>query len=248
MTGIEWTDETWNPVTGCTKVSQGCKFCYAETMHKRLMKMCPTKYDTPFSVVRCHESELSKPLKWAKPTMWFVNSMSDLFHKDVPISFIGKVFDVMNRCPWHIFQILTKRPHRELSLTPNMYVNDLCFNFSENIWLGTSIEDRNVLPDRLHALKLSDAKVKFLSLEPILEDLGELNLSGIDWVIVGGESGRTPRPIKAEWVRNIRDQCLDQNVPFFFKQWGGVNKKKAGRELDGREWLEMPKNYKLNHA
>jgi len=243
MTGIEWTDETWNPVTGCTKVSQGCKFCYAETMHKRLMKMCPQKYGTPFGVVRCHESELDKPFKWTKPTMCFVNSMSDLFHKDIPIDFICKVFVVMNQCnPKHIFQVLTKRPETLFRNYSVGYIENLnaVLNWTQNIWLGVSIENRDVM-ERLELLKATSAKVRFLSLEPLLEDLGELNLSGIDWVIVGGESGRTPRPIKAEWVGNIRDQCIAQSVPFFFKQWGGTNKKKAGRELDGREWLEMPK-------
>ena len=232
LSEIEWTDVTWNPVTGCTKISHGCKHCYAERMAKRLREMGVKKYRGGFSVA-VHESTLGDPLKWKQPRLVFVNSMSDLFHQSVPATFIDRVFDVMIHAPQHVFQVLTKRPNRVLQMNER-----LCW--SPNIWLGTSIESQRWL-SRLEQLKESSARVKFLSLEPLLGPLPDLKLGGIDWVIVGGESGPGARPMEADWVRNIRDQCIRDDVPFFFKQWGGVFKKKTGRTLDDREWNQMPR-------
>lgn len=228
LSKIEWTETTWNPVTGCTKISHGCKHCYAERMTKRLQSMGMPKYRRGFDVA-IHESALQDPLKWKKPSLVFVNSMSDLFHEDVPAEFVQSVFDVMNRAQMHTFQVLTKRPGRVSAI-------DARLDWSANIWLGTSIESARWL-DRLDALKSTRAATKFLSLEP----LPGLDLSGIDWVIVGGESGPGARPIDADWVREIRDNCIDSGVPFFFKQWGGVFKKRTGRILDGRTWDQMPR-------
>jgi len=225
---IEWTDTTWNPVTGCDKISPGCKHCYAETMAHRLKAMGVKNYRDGFKVT-LHPHMLDKPHTWKKPRMVFVNSMSDLFHRDVPFDFIEKVFQVMEETPRHIYQVLTKRP----DMMP------WSFNWTDNIWLGVSVED----PDykfRIDILRECPAKHKFLSLEPLLEPLGKLDLSDIEWVIVGGESGPGARPMKSWWVTDIRDQCLAQGVPFFFKQWGGVQKKKNGRLLDGRIWDGMP--------
>ena len=229
---IEWTDAVWNPVTGCTKVSQGCKNCYAERMSRRLQAMGSPKYDRGFEVVT-HDSALGAPLTWLTPKFVFVNSMSDLFHKFVPASFIEEVFAVMNAADQHTFQVLTKRPGRARALSKR-------FRWTPNIWLGTSIESERYVGARLQSLKESPAMTKFLSLEPLLGPLPDLDLDGIDWVIVGGESGPRSRPIKAEWIRDIRDQCLASETPFFFKQWGGVFKKKHGRELDGRTWDQLP--------
>ena len=228
---IEWTETTWNPVTGCTKISQGCKFCYAERMAKRLQRMGVDKYKDGFSV-RLHPEVLEVPLHWKGAKMIFVNSMSDLFHESVPLSFIKSVFEVMNKSPRHSYQILTKRPERVLEC-------DHAVKWTKNIWLGTSIESSDVMY-RLESLVKTSARVKFLSLEPLLGPLNNLNLDDIDWVIVGGESGPGARPMKTEWVRDIRDMCLLKDVPFFFKQWGGVFKKKTGRTLDGATWSEMP--------
>jgi len=229
---IEWCDATWNPVTGCTKVSQGCKHCYAEVMTKRLVAMGQEKYQHGFNQVVTHPSTLDHPRKWRKPQIIFVNSMSDLFHKDVPTEFIHNVFEVMNDCPRHTFLILTKRPERVVQLSEEL-------NWAKNIWMGTSVEDNTVV-HRIDELLLIDAHIRFLSIEPLLEPILNLSLQGIHWVILGGESGKKVRPMPVEWVREIRDLCIDEDVPFFFKQWGGVNKKKAGRLLDGREWLERP--------
>ena len=231
LSKIEWTETTWNPVTGCTKISYGCKHCYAERMSKRLQAMGMEKYRRGFEVV-VHESVLQEPLKWKNPSLVFVNSMSDLFHKAVPIDFVQSVFEVMNQASQHTFQVLTKRPGRVKQI-------DARLDWAPNIWLGTSIESERWL-DRLDRLKATGASTKFLSLEPLLRPLPDLDLSGIDWVIVGGESGPGARPMDAEWVREIRDNCVDSNVPFFFKQWGGVFKKRTGRTLDGRTWDEMP--------
>ena len=231
LSKIEWTETTWNPVTGCTKISYGCKHCYAERMSKRLQAMGMEKYRRGFEVV-VHESVLQEPLKWKSPSLVFVNSMSDLFHKAVPIDFVQSVFEVMNQASQHTFQVLTKRPGRVKQI-------DARLDWAPNIWLGTSIESERWL-DRLDRLKATGASTKFLSLEPLLRPLPDLDLSGIDWVIVGGESGPGARPMDAEWVREIRDNCVDSNVPFFFKQWGGVFKKRTGRTLDGRTWDEMP--------
>ena len=231
LSKIEWTETTWNPVTGCTKISYGCKHCYAERMSKRLQAMGMEKYRRGFEVV-VHESVLQEPLKWKSPSLVFVNSMSDLFHKAVPIDFVQSVFEVMNQASQHTFQVLTKRPGRVKQI-------DARLDWAPNIWLGTSIESEKWL-HRLERLKSTGARTKFLSLEPLLGPLPDLDLAGIDWVIVGGESGPGARPMDAEWVREIRDNCVDSEVPFFFKQWGGVFKKRTGRILDGRTWDEMP--------
>ena len=228
---IEWTEVTWNPVTGCTKVSHGCKNCYAERMSRRLHAMGVNKYRNAFSVT-IHESVLEDPIKWSKPRLVFVNSMSDLFHESVPDWFIEAVFDVMNQASQHTFQVLTKRPARV-----NQMNGKICW--SPNIWFGVSIESERWM-ERLGLLKELSAHTKFLSLEPLLGPLPSLELQGVDWVIVGGESGPRARPIKVEWVREIRDNCIENNVPFFFKQWGGVFKKRTGRLLDNRTWDEMP--------
>jgi protein gp37 len=229
---IEWTSHTWNPVSGCTKVSAGCKFCYAEVMSRRLQAMGLEKYKDNFEV-RMHPAELLLPYTWKSPKIVFVNSMSDLFHEKVTTDFILEVFKVMNANPKHTFQVLTKRAARIIEL------NELV-TWSKNIWLGVSIEDEKVL-DRVAFLQNSAAAVKFLSCEPLLSPLPNLNLDNIDWVIVGGESGRSGiRVMKEEWVLDIKQKCEDKNVAFFFKQWGGTNKKKAGRELQGKFYDEMP--------
>ena len=231
LSKIEWTETTWNPVTGCTKISQGCKHCYAERMSKRLQAMGMEKYRRGFEVA-IHESTLQDPLKWKKPSIVFVNSMSDLFHKAVPSEYIQAVFEVMNKAPQHTFQVLTKRPARVNQL-------GLMLDWTPNIWLGTSIESERWLR-RIDLLKATGAHTKFLSLEPLLGPLPDLEMSGIDWVIVGGESGPGARPLNPVWVRHIRDNCVESGTPFFFKQWGGIFKKRTGRILDGRTWDEMP--------
>lgn len=231
QSSIEWTGSTWNPVTGCTKLSAGCQNCYAERMAKRLQAMGQSNYARGFTVV-CHEQVLDLPLRWKQPRIIFVNSMSDLFHDAVPLDFIQKVFKVMERANHHVFQVLTKRAERLAQLSSVL-------NWPENVWMGVTVEQSDY-KSRIDYLRLTDAAVKFLSIEPLLDDLGELDLFGIDWVIVGGESGPGARPMQAHWVRAIRDQCLHRQVPFFFKQWGGFHKKKAGRTLDGRTWDQMP--------
>lgn len=228
---IEWTESTWNPVTGCTKISTGCKNCYAERMAKRLHAMGQKNYRNGFRLT-CHPESLDLPLRWKKPQIIFVNSMSDLFHEDVPLCFIQDVFNTMRQANHHLFQILTKRAQRLAELSP-------IIDWPENVWMGVTVECSDY-KDRIDHLRTIGASIKFLSLEPLLDDLGELDLTGIDWAIVGGESGPGARPMFIDWVRDIRDQCLDQQVPFFFKQWGGVHKKKAGRALDGRTWDQMP--------
>jgi protein gp37 len=226
---------TWNPTTGCDKISQGCKFCYAEVMTRRLQGMGQEKYKDGFRVVKTHEKDLDIPLKRQKPTVWFVDSMSDLFHKDVPIDFIERVFDIIRRCPQHTFQVLTKRSERMWSLSPFL-------NWPPNLWMGVSVED-NQSKERIEHLRNSNAQIKFLSLEPLLEALPGMNLTGINWVIVGGECGRKRRPMRAEWVEDIRLQCERADVAFFFKQWGGVNKKATGRQLNGRTHDQMPQTH-----
>ena len=228
---IEWTKSTWNPVTGCTKISPGCKNCYAERIAKRLFAMRQANYVNGFKLT-IHEHALKLPLKWKKPQTIFVNSMSDLFHKDVPEEFILKVFNVMNNAPWHTFQILTKRAERLAKVSDRLV-------WGKNIWMGVSVENADYIY-RIDNLRKSKAKVKFISFEPLIDKIEMVNLQGVDWVIVGGESGPKARHMSPEWVTNLRDQCLVQKVPFFFKQWGGVNKKKAGRLLNGRTWDEMP--------
>jgi protein gp37 len=228
---IEWTESTWNPVTGCTKVSPGCKNCYAARMAKRLQSMGQPNYANGFNLA-VHEHTLEIPLRWKSPQAIFVNSMSDLFHNDVPLSFIKEVFVVMNSANWHQFQVLTKRSARLLDLN-----KQLCW--AEHIWMGVSVETEKYVR-RIDDLRKTGAHTKFLSLEPLLGPLHKLDLSGIDWVIVGGESGPGARPMLEEWVIDIRDQCRKARVPFFFKQWGGFNKKRAGRILEGRTWNEIP--------
>ena len=230
---IEWTESTWNPLTGCTKISPGCQHCYAERMALRLQAMRQPNYANGFKLT-LHERVLEKPIEWKTPQVIFVNSMSDLFHKDVPVNFIQQVFDVMRRANWHRFQVLTKRSDRLLELSPQI-------DWPENVWMGVSVENADYT-FRIDHLRQTGGRIKFLSLEPLLGPLYGLNLSGIDWVIVGGESGPRARPIAEEWVIDIRDQCRIVKVPFFFKQWGGMKRKKAGRVLQGRTWDEMPQN------
>ncbi len=228
---IEWTEATWNPVTGCTKISPGCKHCYAERMARRLQAMGQPNYANGFNLA-LHPSALALPLSWKRPMTIFVNSMSDLFHANVPIAFIQQVFDVMGRANWHRYQILTKRSERLLELDQELA-------WRPHIWMGVSVESKKY-QFRIDHLRQTKARVKFLSLEPLLESLPGLDLDGIDWVIVGGESGPGSRPMDPMWVNDIQRQCQHSKVPFFFKQWGGFNKKKAGRLLDGRTWDEMP--------
>lgn len=228
---IEWTGSTWNPVTGCTKVSPGCKNCYAERMTRRLLAMGQCNYRNGFKVT-AHDHVLGLPLKWKKPQTIFVNSMSDLFHKDVKDEFIMEVFDIMNKAPWHTFQVLTKRAERLADISNRL-------PWGKNIWMGVSVENGDY-KWRIDYLRKIKAQVKFISFEPLIDRVGKVNLKGIDWAIVGGESGPRARYMSPEWVADLRDQCLAQKVPFFFKQWGGVNKKKTGRLLDGRIWNEMP--------
>lgn len=228
---IEWTESTWNPLTGCSKISPGCKNCYAERLSLRLQAMGQPNYANGFTLT-IHEHALELPLRWKRPQTIFVNSMSDLFNKDVPVDFIHRVFDVMRRADWHRFQILTKRSDRLLALSKQL-------PWSPHIWMGVSVENEDYAY-RIEHLRRTKAKIKFLSLEPLLGPLRLLNLKGIDWVIVGGESGPGSRPIAQSWVIDIRDQCRKAKVPFFFKQWGGFNKKKTGRSLEGRTWDEMP--------
>jgi len=232
---IEWTESTWNPVTGCTKISEGCRNCYAERMAKRLKFMGQPNYRYGFQVTT-HEHVLEYPLRWRKPRTIFVNSMSDLFHEDVPDNFIFRVFDVMKDAYWHQFQILTKRSERLSSLACNL-------EWSRNIWMGVSVENEYV-KNRIKDLRHVPSAVRFLSLEPLIGPIGDLDLRNMDWVIVGGESGPKARPMLKDWVLEIKEQCCEQSVPFFFKQWGGTNKKKAGRLIDGLTWDEMPELHK----
>ncbi len=230
---IEWTGSTWNPVTGCRKISPGCKHCYAERMAKRLQAMGQKNYVNGFEP-EIHPHALELPLSWKKPQTIFVNSMSDLFLDEVPTDFIMKVFDVMRRAPWHTFQVLTKRVDRLAKLSPELV-------WPKNVWMGVSVEDNNHL-HRIDCLRSTGAYVKFLSMEPLLGPIPVLSLHEIDWVIVGGESGPGARPMKEEWVIEVKESCQRADVPFFFKQWGGVRKKKAGRVLQGKVWEQMPRN------
>lgn len=233
---IEWTDSTWNPVRGCTKISPGCTHCYAETFAERFRGVPGHPYEQGFDL-RLVPEKLSDPLRWVKPRMIFVNSMSDLFHEDVPDDYILRVARVMLSADWHTYQVLTKRAlrMRELLQTKLRSMADL-----PHIWWGVSVENRRHGLPRLEQLRSAPAAVRFLSIEPLLEDLGPLNLDGIQWVIVGGESGAGARPMERDWVRNIREQCKAAGVSFFFKQWGGVCKGEAGRLLDGQTHDEMP--------
>ncbi|MBI4296168.1 MAG: phage Gp37/Gp68 family protein [Chloroflexi bacterium] len=228
---IEWTNSTWNPLTGCTKISPGCKNCYAEKMSLRLQAISYPQYINGFKLT-VHEDKLELPLGWKKRQKIFVNSMSDLFHEDVPEQFILQVFDAMRRANWHCFQILTKRSNRLFALNHKL-------PWLGHIWMGVSVENQDYTY-RIDDLRGTGAKVKFLSLEPLLGPIPNLDLSGIDWVIVGGESGSGARPMQESWVIDIKDKCQRAKVPFFFKQWGGFNKKKAGRQLEGQTWDDMP--------
>jgi protein gp37 len=228
---IEWTHMTWNPVTGCTKVSQGCKHCYAERLSRRLRAMGAARYAAGFQVT-LHPDLVDLPRRWRKPRRVFVNSMSDLFHEAVPLDFIGRVFETMAACPQHTFQVLTKRSARLLDVAEALV-------WPENVWMGVSVEDCRVV-HRIDDLRRTPARVKFLSCEPLIGPLHDLDLSRIDWVIAGGESGPGARPMEAAWVRSIRSQCEDARVAFFFKQWGGVRKDLTGRLLDGRTYDAYP--------
>lgn len=228
---IEWTEKTWNPLTGCDKVSPGCKNCYAERMTKRLKAMGSPNYKNGFKLT-CHPNSLSIPYDWKKPCTVFVNSMSDLFHKDVPEDFIHKVFSVMAMNQHHQFQVLTKRSERLFEISARL-------KWKHNIWMGVSVENQDYAY-RINHLRETGAMVKFLSIEPLLGPIPDLNLNGIDWVIIGGESGPKSRPMEPAWVDQIHERCEQAKVPFFFKQWGGVHKKKAGRLLKGKVWDQMP--------
>jgi protein gp37 len=232
-TKIEWTESTWNPLTGCTKISSGCKNCYAEVMSRRLFAMGNEKYRNGFNLT-LHPEVLKDPYLWKRPRMIFVNSMSDLFHKDVPIEYIRSIFSVIRENPQHVFQVLTKRSDILM-----YYDSEGWLEWPHNLWMGVTVENSDFI-NRIDHLRNTGARVKFLSCEPLLSSLPELNLKKIDWVIVGGESGRTPRPMNEEWVIDIKDQCGKANVAFYFKQWGGTNKKKAGKELQGKVYNQMP--------
>ncbi|MBL8524167.1 MAG: phage Gp37/Gp68 family protein [Betaproteobacteria bacterium] len=232
LSNIEWTEMTWNPVTGCVKISQGCKNCYAERMAHRLELMGCKRYQNRFEPT-LHYDLIDAPRKWKKPRTIFVNSMSDLFQEAVPLSFIQDVFSTMAACPQHVFQVLTKRGERLAELAKHL-------PWPDNVWMGVSVEDQRVV-DRIEFLRQTPAKIKFLSCEPLIGPLENLNLTDIDWVIVGGESGRGARPMSQLWVKSILRQCRDARVKFFFKQWGGIRKDKTGRKLNGRTYDEMPK-------
>jgi protein gp37 len=231
QSAIEWTDATWNPVTGCTKISPGCKHCYAERLAARLQAMGNRRYRNGFNLT-LHPDQLTLPLRWSDPRRIFVNSMSDLFHEDVPEGFIRRVFEVMGEADWHIFQVLTKRAQRLAELAPRL-------PWPSNVWQGVSVENQRYAA-RIGELVKVPAAVRFLSVEPLLGPITGLPLDGIDWVIVGGESGPGHRPMQPEWVRGIRDQCATAGIAFFFKQWGGRTPKSGGRLLDDQEWNEMP--------
>ncbi len=233
---IEWTDATWNPVRGCTKISPGCTHCYAETFAERFRGVVGHPFEHGFGL-RLVPEKLSEPLKWVRPRRVFVNSMSDLFHEGVPDDFILAVAGVMTRASWHTFQVLTKRAERMAALLAGPLQEAAG---QSHIWWGVSVENRRHGLPRVDSLRRSPARVRFLSIEPLLENLGQMNLHGIHWVIAGGESGPGARPMEREWVVSVRDQCLQSQVPFFFKQWGGVRKKATGRLLDGRTWDELP--------
>ncbi|MFC2078332.1 DUF5131 family protein [Candidatus Bipolaricaulota bacterium] len=235
---IEWTETTWNPVSGCSKVSAGCLNCYAERMAHRLKAMGSPNYRNGFEVT-LHPHLLDAPLRWRSHRLVFVNSMSDLFHEDVPLDFIRRIFATMERAPWHTFQVLTKRSERLVELAPRL-------TWPSNVWMGVSVEDGDVA-ERIDHLRQVDAAVRFLSLEPLIGPLPGLNLRDIHWAIVGGESGPGARPMEADWVVDLRDQCRSAEVAFFFKQWGGVFKKRNGRQLEGRTWDELPQRPATSH-
>lgn len=239
QSSIEWTQATWNPVTGCAKVSPGCKHCYAEALAARLRAMGQPKYRNGFQLT-LHPDSLEAPLSWKKPQIIFVNSMSDLFHEKIPQSYVHQVFQIMRRAYWHQFQVLTKRAEHLEELSDSIV-------WPRNVWMGVSVESQDYL-HRADHLRRTDARIKFLSLEPLLGPLPSLDLHGIDWVIVGGESGPGARLIKKEWVTEVRNQCARAGVAFFFKQWGGVNKKRTGRLLDGQTWDALPRKFVAEEA
>lgn len=230
---IEWTESTWNPVTGCTKISSGCRNCYAEKMAKRLAGRYGYPKRNPFQVA-LHPNRLSQPLNWKGNHIIFVCSMGDIFHKDIPESYIFDILDVIKNTPNHTYQILTKRAEHMLEISKKVG------KWPENVWMGVTVESKSCI-NRIKLLKQVKSSVRFLSCEPLLNDLGLLNLKKINWVIVGGESGFNARPMRSEWATNLRDQCLASDIPYFFKQWGGISKKKSGRTLEGEEWNQMPK-------
>jgi protein gp37 len=234
-TAIEWTDATWNPVTGCTKISAGCDLCYAERFSERFRGVAGHPFETGFDLTLRPE-RLDQPLGWRQPRMVFVNSMSDLFHKDIPTDFINRVHDTMEQASWHVFQVLTKRSSTMRDFLRTRYGDKWV---PVHMWFGVSVEDGSKL-SRVRHLREAPASVRFLSIEPLIGRIGKIDLTGIDWVIVGGESGPRSRPIDPTWVREIRDQCIEQGAAFFFKQWGGLRPKSGGRELDGREWSDFP--------
>ncbi len=242
-TAIEWTDATWNPVTGCTKVSKGCDHCYAERFSERFRGVPGHPFENGFDLTLRPE-RLEQPLRWKTPRRIFVNSMSDLFHKGIPRNFIDSVFDTMERADWHEFQVLTKRSPRMRDYVNARYSSSVAPN---HIWLGMSIEDQNALV-RLRHLKDTTATVRFISFEPLLGPIGEVDLTGIHWVITGGESGPGARPVQIDWLRSLRDQCKEQKIAFFFKQWGGRTPKAGGNEIDGRCWLEWPEGASSSKA
>jgi len=235
-TAIEWTDATWNPVTGCTKISAGCDHCYAERFSERFRGIPHHPFANGFDLT-LRPDRLEQPLQWRQPRMIFVNSMSDLFHKAIPRHFIASVFDTMERADWHVFQVLTKRSSLMRDFLRRRYGAG---RGSNHIWFGVSVEDGGK-KSRIRHLQEAPASVRFLSIEPLIGRMGKIELGGIDWVIVGGESGPGARPMNAEWVREVRDQCLERRVAFFFKQWGGLRPKSGGRELDGQEWNQFPR-------
>ncbi len=235
---IEWTEATWNPTTGCTKVSSGCKNCYAEALSKRLKAMGIKKYKNNFKFTQ-HNNEVELPLRWKKPKKIFVNSMSDLFHEEAEMEFIAKCFDTMTKAHWHVYQVLTKRPSKMAEFS-KLFYNYFGFQIPNNIWMGTSIED-NQTTWRIKELRKVKCYTKFISFEPLLEDINKVNLSGIDWAIIGGESGHHYRPVEKKWIQNLIKQCQKQNVKVFFKQWGGFRPKAGGRVINGRTYSEYPK-------
>ena len=241
-TPIEWTDATWNPVTGCTKISAGCDNCYAARFSERFRGVPGHPFESGFDL-QLRPERLEQPLKWRQPKMIFVNSMSDLFHKGIPFAFIDRVFDTMEQAPWHTFQVLTKRSSRLRDYANRRYVNSLA---PAHIWLGTSVED-GTKKSRARHIQQTNATVRFLSVEPLIGPIGEIDLKGIHWVIVGGESGPRARPMLADWAKEVRDQCKVAKVPFFFKQWGGRTPKAGGRLLQGKEWSQLPKPRDTSH-
>jgi protein gp37 len=241
-TEIEWTDATWNPVTGCTKISAGCDNCYAARFSERFRGVLGHPFESGFDL-QLRPDRLEQPLSWRRPKMIFVNSMSDLFHKEIPLAFIDRVFDTMERAPWHTFQVLTKRSSRLRDYVNKRYPDKLAPPY---IWLGASVED-GTKKSRVRHIQQTNATVRFLSVEPLIGPIGEVDLSGIHWVIVGGESGPRARPMLPEWAQEVRDQCKATKVPFFFKQWGGRTPKAGGRLLDGKEWSQLPKRRPIDN-